>query len=80
MKTECGAILTDMRRLLSVKSGNPITIHDEDIGTTWPNAMVCRLGYHHRTLISDFLLSRTHQHRIRGHPSSSRITLNCRVS
>ncbi|PWY75308.1 C6 transcription factor [Aspergillus sclerotioniger CBS 115572] len=23
-------------RLLSVKSGNPITIHDEDIGTTWP--------------------------------------------
>ncbi|KAJ5593805.1 uncharacterized protein N7459_000013 [Penicillium hispanicum] len=23
-------------RLLSVKSGNPITIHDEDIGTPWP--------------------------------------------
>ncbi|KAJ5797323.1 uncharacterized protein N7503_006619 [Penicillium pulvis] len=23
-------------RLLSVKSGNPITIHDEDIDTTWP--------------------------------------------
>ncbi|KAJ5231251.1 hypothetical protein N7489_011959 [Penicillium chrysogenum] len=23
-------------RLLSVKSGNPITIHDEDIGITWP--------------------------------------------
>ncbi|KAJ5220514.1 hypothetical protein N7468_009718 [Penicillium chermesinum] len=23
-------------RLLSVKSGNPITIHDEDIGTKWP--------------------------------------------
>ncbi|KAJ5261029.1 hypothetical protein N7478_011624 [Penicillium angulare] len=24
-------------RLLSVKSGNPITLHDEDIGTTWPS-------------------------------------------
>lgn len=23
-------------RLLSVKSGNPITIQDEDIGTAWP--------------------------------------------
>jgi hypothetical protein len=27
-------------RLLSVKSGNPITIHDEDIGITWPGAVV----------------------------------------
>jgi proline utilization trans-activator len=27
-------------RLLSVKSGNPITIHDEDIGITWPEAVV----------------------------------------
>ena len=26
-------------RLLSVKSGNPITIQDEDIGTTWPIPM-----------------------------------------
>ncbi|KAJ5567839.1 hypothetical protein N7535_007145 [Penicillium sp. DV-2018c] len=26
-------------RLLSVKSGNPITIHDEDIGITWPAAV-----------------------------------------
>ncbi|KAJ5871158.1 uncharacterized protein N7529_003511 [Penicillium soppii] len=26
-------------RLLSVKSGNPITIHDEDIGITWPEAV-----------------------------------------
>ncbi|KAJ5156876.1 hypothetical protein N7492_009679 [Penicillium capsulatum] len=26
-------------RLLSVKSGNPITIQDEDIGTTWPAAL-----------------------------------------
>ncbi|CAG8029852.1 unnamed protein product [Penicillium olsonii] len=26
-------------RLLSVKSGNPITIHDEDIGITWPGAV-----------------------------------------
>ncbi|KAJ5174183.1 uncharacterized protein N7482_000060 [Penicillium canariense] len=25
--------------VLSVKSGNPITIHDEDIGTTWPAAL-----------------------------------------
>ncbi|KAJ5117009.1 hypothetical protein N7456_001357 [Penicillium angulare] len=25
-------------RLLTVKSGNPITLHDEDIGTTWPSA------------------------------------------
>ncbi|KAJ6041628.1 uncharacterized protein N7446_010492 [Penicillium canescens] len=28
----------DRNRLLSVKSGNPITIHDEDIGTIWPAA------------------------------------------
>lgn len=27
-------------RVLSVKSGNPITIQDEDIGTTWPAALV----------------------------------------
>ncbi|CAI7676227.1 unnamed protein product [Penicillium pancosmium] len=26
-------------RILSVKSGNPITIHDEDIGITWPAAL-----------------------------------------
>ncbi|KAJ5961399.1 hypothetical protein N7501_006340 [Penicillium viridicatum] len=26
-------------RLLSVKSGNPITIHDEDIGITWPTTV-----------------------------------------
>ncbi|CDM37663.1 Zn(2)-C6 fungal-type DNA-binding domain [Penicillium roqueforti FM164] len=26
-------------RILSVKSGNPITIHDEDIGITWPTAV-----------------------------------------
>ncbi|OGE49535.1 hypothetical protein PENARI_c021G01814 [Penicillium arizonense] len=26
-------------RILSVKSGNPITIHDEDIGITWPAAV-----------------------------------------
>lgn len=29
-------------RLLSVKSGNPITIHDEDIDTTWPTS-VCAI-------------------------------------
>lgn len=28
-------------RLLSVKSGNPITIQDEDIGTAWPIPAVC---------------------------------------
>ncbi|KGO48150.1 Transcription factor, fungi [Penicillium expansum] len=27
-------------RLLSVKSGNPITIHDEDIGITWPTTVM----------------------------------------
>lgn len=29
-----------LSRLLSVKSGNPISIQDEDIGTTWPTTEV----------------------------------------
>ena len=32
-------------RLLSVKSGNPITIQDEDIGTAWPIPAVCSSYY-----------------------------------
>lgn len=31
----------DQGRILSVKSGNPITIHDEDIGALLPGTMVC---------------------------------------
>lgn len=31
-------------RVLSVKSGNPITIQDEDIGITWPAALVCDIN------------------------------------
>ncbi|KAJ5823750.1 hypothetical protein N7447_006090 [Penicillium robsamsonii] len=38
-------------RLLSVKSGNPITIHDGDIGITWPTTVVCCLPWVDRTLI-----------------------------
>lgn len=32
----CCVTPADSDRILSVKSGNPITIHDEDIGTAWP--------------------------------------------
>lgn len=34
-------MLMPKHRVLSVKSGNPITIQDEDIGITWPAALVC---------------------------------------
>jgi hypothetical protein len=33
-------MLMPKHRVLSVKSGNPITIQDEDIGITWPAALV----------------------------------------
>jgi hypothetical protein len=33
-------VLMPQLRVLSVKSGNPITIQDEDIGITWPAALV----------------------------------------
>lgn len=39
-----------MDRLLSVKSGNPITIHDEDIGITWPTTVVCCLPWYVQVL------------------------------
>lgn len=44
--------LTDSDRMLSVKSGNPITIHDEDIGTAWPP--VVRLSGDTTMSLADF--------------------------
>ena len=41
IETAARLISTNQDRILSVKSGNPITIHDEDIGTLLPATTVC---------------------------------------
>lgn len=57
------------RRVLSVKSGNPITIQDEDIGITWPAALVGSIDIFVRQTDTDFH-SRMGQRQTRGRPLS----------
>lgn len=52
-----------MDRIISVKSGNPISIHDEDIGAAWPSFLV---GVDHHQSSSRILSQYTRLSRILG--------------
>ena len=52
-----------MDRIISVKSGNPISIHDEDIDVSWPSFLV---GLDHHNSSSKILTQYTRLSRILG--------------